>query len=436
MPTTRFLLLLLLLGNLFMAYRPLQAQHLYFLMAHSEDLINDGHPDYKTTFPQNDSTKLAILFKYTADSLQVVDTVNFDWKRNSKIKELRHFDDFRFFFMEEEENFDAAEYWAAGDKFFERQHFISTIDYSSDTLIIRKANRDSLLLDFVRINGPAFIQNGYPGYIFSVDPVSNLHSDKKIINKNLHVSGISIKNYLDSIYISTEAGYFLRIRYGLPYNKQGKLVQGFDRTKVNEWLEVLIHPPYNERDGKYYKSFSYLVKKPDFRYLIGHKEKFGGGTDSLTTYYTYNKTQAAWDSITIPYRIAGMNTYGDCLAYGALIRHKRKGANEKLDMRYTTKFGAPMDNGSYLLGKFYIYNVCTNQFSVFASNEIDTELLLLHDGWVYLRQFDTLKRVKLSNLKADLDESKMELLFKDLDIVPNIHHMFITPKALYHHPKP
>ena len=112
------------------------------------------------------------------------------------------------------------------------------------------------------------------------------------------------------------------------------------------------------------------------------------------------------------------------------------GANEKLDMRYTTKFGAPMDNGSYLLGKFYIYNVCTNQFSVFASNEIDTELLLLHDGWVYLRQFDTLKRVKLTNLKADLDESKMELLFKDLDIVPNIHHMFITPKALYHHPKP
>ncbi len=250
MPTTRFLLLLLLLGNLFMAYRPLQAQHLYFLMAHSEDLINDGHPDYKTTFPQNDSTKLAILFKYTADSLQVVDTVNFDWKRNSKIKELRHFDDFRFFFMEEEENFDAAEYWAAGDKFFERRVFISILDYSSDTLIIRKAYQDSLLNGFDRLRGYSYLQNKNIGLTFSSDRENNTDYARNIIDENLFVISLREENFLDSTYNESEAGYFIRKNSGWPFNKKGKLVQGYERGK--EWEEVFIHPPNNEKDGKYY----------------------------------------------------------------------------------------------------------------------------------------------------------------------------------------
>lgn len=132
-----------------------------------------------------------------------------------------------------------------------------------------------------------------------------------------------------------------------------------------------------------------------------------------------------------------MNTYGACLTYGTLIRHTRVGvANQNLDTRYTTQYGTPMDNGGYLLGKFYLYDVCTNQFTIYSSKEIDTELLLLHDGWVYLRQFDTLKRIELSNLKTDVDASKMEVLYRRPDIVPNIHHMFITSKALHYHPKP
>ncbi len=271
MPTTRFIFLLLL-GNLFIAYRPLQAQHLYLLMAHSEDLINAGHPDYKTTFPKNDSAKLAILFKYASDSLEVVDTVNFDWKRNSKIKELRHFDDYRFFFMEEEGNFDAAEYRAGGNEFFERSVFISILDYSSDTLIIRKAYQDSLLDGFDPLKGMSYIQNSNLVYTFSFARERRNNYARNTIDKNLFVSSLKVENFMDSTYCKSESGYFIRETSGAPYNKLGKLVKGFDRTKVNEWQEVLIHPPYNEKDGKYFRALTYIVKTPDFNYFLGIKK--------------------------------------------------------------------------------------------------------------------------------------------------------------------
>ncbi|MCB9247048.1 MAG: hypothetical protein H6613_00055 [Ignavibacteriales bacterium] len=74
--------------------------------------------------------------------------------------------------------------------------------------------------------------------------------------------------------------------------------------------------------------------------------------------------------------------------------------------------------------EWQLWNLHTNDFNIYAFDDLDTELLSIHDDWVYFRVFDELRRIALPDLESPEYQQKSELLFQDRDIVPNIHHVF------------
>ena len=78
--------------------------------------------------------------------------------------------------------------------------------------------------------------------------------------------------------------------------------------------------------------------------------------------------------------------------------------------------------------EWQLWNLHTNDFNIYAFDDLDTELLSIHDDWVYFRVFDELRRIALPDLESPEYQQKSELLYQDRDIVPNIHHIFWAPE--------
>jgi hypothetical protein len=56
-------------------------------------------------------------------------------------------------------------------------------------------------------------------------------------------------------------------------------------------------------------------------------------------------------------------------------------------------------------------------------------LLQIENDWIYYREFDEIHRIRLNNSKLDYDIKTDELLCKDKDIIPNVHHIFWAKKS-------
>ena len=400
---------------------------LYLLMASSEDLITHWNSDQLNPL-ESDTTKPSILFVLENKKLKTIDTINFNQRINTKMLECRHFEEFKFFYIRERDNHAKALKGSEWQLSFEDLNYVSVLDYSGDEIVVRKAIADSIANFCWLFKGGAYLQENQLAYTFS-ECENQLPYNRNLINKYLQIDEIMEKTFFNGGYERTESSYFYRNQMGYPFDKEGNLVRVFIRDSDVGRIAAFQFP--YKVNSKIYSNIKFLLKSPLDEKEILFKELYSGASDSITTYYIYDKSLKQLDSISTAYKMFGMNLYQNKIGYGTLSLNPGYSKQPERDMpspsRYSKKFGF-VPNLQYNTGKFYIWNLHTNDFNIYAFDDLDTELLSIHEDWVYFRVFDELRRIALPDLESPEYQQKSELLYQDRDIVPNIHHVFWAPE--------
>lgn len=404
----------------------------YLLMASSDDHISHWHSE-DLNLETADTTRPSILYLLERGELKSIDTINFNQRIGSIMPECRHFEGFKFFYIREKGLKGKSISDNSGTYYFSfnEGNYVSVLDYSGDTIILRKANADSISLGCELINGHSFInmsKNLVNSFSMCDDQIIY---EKNIINKYLKVDKIPEKVFYDGLYSISESSLFGRTLGGFPFNKKGELVLSFDgNIDIELWKKVYFQFPY-KINSKKYANVNYLLKTPSCNKEVLYKRLYSGATDSITAYYIYDKNTKHLDSMNTHFKILGMNLYKDSIGFGMLLNNASYKLNAMSEMpsvsRYSNKYGI-IPNLQYFTGKFFIWNLDRNDFKVYEMGDLDTELLSIHEDWVYFRIFDEIRKIKLSDLDSRDYKQKTELLLKDRIRVPNIHHVFWAPE--------
>jgi|GEM_PF-4472717 len=407
-------------------------EKLYLLLTSSKDHISSWESD-EVNKVESDSTIPSILFLLENQNLKLIDTINFYPKIGSIMPECRHFEKFGFFYIRENR---IKGSWVSdkSGKYYdlnEYEDLISILDYSTDTIYIRKAVADSILSGCFNLHGASYYKwDGTLQYTFSQCDNQKIYN-RNVINKDLLIEEIQEQTFLNGLYCLSEASFFFRHQGGYPFNRNGNLVMSFNgENDIKDWRKIDFQFPYAV-DVEKYSCIVHLLKYPTFNKEVFFKRLYDGSTDSIITYYIYDRLTAELDSISTTFYIYSMNIYNDIVGYGTLALNPSFNRNLQKDLpnnsRYNKKYGVT-PNLQFHTGSFYLWNLQTNDFTVFSFNDIDTELLSIHDDWVYFRLFDEIRRIRLDDLYLTDYQKNTELLYKDKDRVPHIHHVFWAPE--------
>ena len=409
-------------------------EQMYLLMASSQDYSpfqssTDRYPN------RINNTLPSVLYMLQLGNLESVDTINFNYKEKTLMNECRHFEKFKFFYISEKV---VKGNWlqdSSVDSFYASSYidnYVSILDYSGDKIVLRKANADTIANGCDLLRGRSYIQNNELYYSFSQ---CNYQPDyyRNLINKYLQIIELTEDVYLKNSYQLAEPSIFYRMgtSAGFPFNKKGELVLNINANlDLQMWNKVDFQFPYKV-DSKRYSNIRYLLKIPSCNKAVFYKSARNSHTDSLTTYYIYNTVKKSLDSIGTNYRILGMDLYKNHISYGILTLHPSFMRNKPKDIppttRYSNKYGF-IPNLQFNTGKFFIWDLERNDFKVYVMGDLDTELLSIHEDWVYFRIFDEIRKIKLSDLDSRDYKQKTELLLKDKIRVPNIHQVFWAPE--------
>ncbi len=427
------ILISILLLNVILLNGQSKIERLYLLMASSKDHLSQW--DSETLNPETtDTTRPSVLYLFDRGGIKSIDTINFNHKMGSIMSEFSHFDEFKFLYIREQ---GLKGKWISdksGTYYFSinEGNYVSILDYSGDAIVMRKANADSISLGCDLRSGRRFIRNGNLYLSFSKCE-NQIPYNLNIINKNLEIEELGEQTFTFDSYCRAEASPFSRMgsNGGFPFNKIGELVLSFsENIDLDLWKKVYFQYPYKV-DAKKYSNINFLMKTPACNKEVLYKRLYSGATDSIAAYYIYDKNTKRLDSMSTHFNILGMNLYKDYFGFGTLILNPTYSKNKTKDMptvsRYSNKYG-PIPNLQYNTGKFFIWDLNKNDFKTYSFDDIDTELLSIHEDWVYFRIYDEIRRIKLSDLNAKNYKQKTELLYKDKERVPHIHHVFWAPE--------
>lgn len=416
--------------------------YLYLLMCASNDNYSQqrlNNQIYDEDYLNSDTSFLSILWRKEKDKLVIVDTLNFDWKRNNEVSLCRHFDEFQWIIIGEEAKETAKKYSLNEDyigPFIDKSYY-SALDYSDGKLVLRKMDRS--------LFKPMFSYSGY-GNCFLVDSefyyeYTQDDNDKDYGNYAINrffdkVMEVEEKTYRDERYLKYESGLYYRNQGGFPISSNGDLVFNFERGKPhNEWTKVNIDVPNKRCNNDKYFSFGFNYYTPDGRYWIGSriadKPDFYNSTKLK---YIYDRKENSWDSITLPVVCTNINVYQDEYMYGTARNENFKNYYDSVQIlmqgkikKYTTRYGN-YPNLSIYTGKFFIYHIPSKKFIEYKAKDQDCELIQIVDDWIYYRVYDELRRMKLNTDQVDFEYNTDELIYKDKDIIPNVHHIFWAKK--------
>ncbi|MCR9134187.1 MAG: hypothetical protein NXI08_16595 [bacterium] len=398
-----------------------QNAEMYFIVSSSKDLVTNTK--FKNYLSTQDSTKITLLCRLNKDNiLEVVDTLNYAYNKKTFIEVIRHFEEYGVVFIRELENF--YPFIEDNPKSISLNRYFTVIDYSSGEIKIRKARFDSLSNQNCQLlNGNAYDDDHSLLYTFSFCK-EQIPYERNVIDKFLNVHELKESIFLKRSYAGGSSGFFYRNNSGIPFidgNLSSTYYKGSEKRHIN-----IFQFGRGSFDDEKYSGIEFLLRSPNHSYEIFFKRQFGGARDSLCTYYLYEKRKQIVDSVIMTESIMGMNIYDDKFGYGTLgVNGKYNPPNDTSDLksRYTEVFGLQPDL-RYQTGKFFIWDLEENRLKVFDFSDLDVELLSIFDDWVYYRHFDEIRRFEIGVMRTDTNDFKPELVFKDVDKVPNVHHVF------------
>lgn len=417
---------------------------LYMVMCASRD-VRTQYPYYIRSENGVDSIILNLLWRVESDSLKLVDTLNYNCHLNSETHLFRHFDEYHWFFIREQEYRTEADIRNLSRQFDEAPKeglFFSVLDYSGDELILRKV--DSKYLKPFGANwshNNAFYFNGNLYYDYSGN-LSSKYFGNFITNRKFDNSHrIEEEVFLNKYYCKSESGILFRGgNYGYPFGKDGKLKFSWEKAPFDEWSDASFQIPTSVEDGIQYANFQIKYTSPKSAYLIGQKYDFEGNADRSNLHYILTKTTSVWDSIYLPKYCREFNVYGDELLYGTGINEACMGQNdrcftdsiEQFKILYPDKYSERYGFHPFvprMYGSIWMYHIPSKRYVEYRAEDRDIEFIQIIDGWIYYRVYDELRRMRLNMAGSYFDKDTIEVLVKDKYVVPHVHHVFFAPRV-------
>ena len=85
-----------------------------------------------------------------------------------------------------------------------------------------------------------------------------------------------------------------------------------------------------------------------------------------------------------------------------------------------------MDDGWFRDNSLFLYHIPTKKMIEWKSKNGDSEIIQIIDGYIYYRVFDELRKVKLDEKILNIAWSTDELIIKNTDVIPYVHHIFFS----------
>ncbi len=436
--TLSFIIVSFLVGSVFGQNAEMS---LYFISSNSKDAVTLKYSRYESTW---DDTRILYncLWKLDNDTLALIDTLNYNPKINTHLDKLIHQQEEGWFLIHERDRRDWRYYESHyGSEYNKLLDYFSILSYSGDdSLELKKMNSKNIPFDFDELIGSSFKINGHIIYRVGIDKEKVKYF--YYLNKNGEITQRYRPWDINELFVKTEASAlertYQRTRY--PGGKDGKLKSGHTED-FESYQDADFQGPYifKDKNNHKYRGFSLNYQTSDSKYLIGNKDfKEVEKKDSIITYWVLDKINEKWDTFCLHHFYPNFNVYIEEYIYGtgmnflsylndtdSIIHLLEQNTNY-----YSDSLGLiPMIQT--LTGKFFIYHLPTKTFCEFVGSTIDTEVIQIIDDWIYYREYDEIRRMKLDQVIHKFDPGTIELVVKDKYKVPLIHHLFFSKaKAL------
>ena len=406
----------------------------YFITTSGED-SRTQFPYYPRQNYGSDSILLSCLYKLDLDTLILVDTLNYDPKSFNRVSYMRHFDAHKWILWHEKMTENNKEKYYIENEQFPSQ-YISVLDYSSDSIVIRRVDTDSVAPSGESWSLNQTYLNGSELYFdFSADLSKNNYGSYAL-EKNLdNFIAISEDMFLERGYSKYESGPFYRKFRGFPFSPSDhKLKYSYYKLPPKLWPDASVQLPYDSLNGVIFSNFKIFYDTPDSQFMIGSRYEYSGRKDSSGLIFVYNKSLSKWDTILLPLYVSTFNVYNEKLVYGTAFEECYFPKCNRIDSilsfrksnasKYSEKFGFTPSVAN-LTGVVFFLDLPSLSFTEITLSDIDSELLLIQDNFLYYRVYDKIYKSYIDIKNPTIDESTSELLVQDREVVPNIHHMFL-----------
>ncbi|MBK7008563.1 MAG: hypothetical protein IPH94_02695 [Saprospiraceae bacterium] len=410
----------------------------YLIMSHSNDI--NTHKHIKSSYKASDTSFVSLLLSFDKGKINVIDTLNYDIRMNNMVSSVTHYDEFCFFTIgegEKDNSKNITELLTRGENYMFRS-FFNILDYSSGNIIKRKAEVDSLPIP----HGTSGDEMGYiidGNFMFVCKPNKDLSNGKSFYNLTDKYSKIvrplTDKEWMQNYYIKSHAGYIPNWYYNFVCDTLGNILhRNSSEDNPYKWEIFNFDYPRVKSEAKAVSGLNILYNTNKSKFLIGFKQVRSEYQKKglVSPIYKKDKQTSQWTELKNLPSIQ-FSVYKDEYLYGTIMDHKNihgealEDTIAKYEMRnpkkYSTKY-ATTPNTTFMTGKFFIYHVPTQRVIEYKGQDIDTELLFIKDDWVYYRDFDKIKRIKLDISTFSLNSKSDKTLCQDREMIPNVHHIF------------
>ena len=366
------------------------------------------------------------LYKLEKGQLKLIDTLNaFD---DQLVDKLVQFPDQKLIYIAERD--------FALDTLL--NYSFSFLDYSTDKLILRRyyTGWDTLWRDNYSYAGFAIDRNGKLIVNDRIDFDSKNNGLKqygidKFFNKYI-IKNSDFKNLVNFGYSGFKWGFSFFVRYS---------EDDFSEYKAGWYFKELTLPnaPQIPDSIKDFDIKSYAVVFSNKKYWLLHgPTEFKYTPDTTTKVFIYDKDKNLWDTIRVP-GVNGACSIEDDWLFGIekrrdtcdFIRSSDYCFNQywserkMLEKKYNMHNGRP-DSFRKFPGILYIYHIPTKNLITWQARDRDSEIIQIIDGYIYYRVFDELRKVKLDEKILNIAWSTDELIVKNRDVIPYVHHIFFS----------
>ncbi len=428
-----------------------QEDRLYLHLITSYKYREFGVGDIRPGYLEGDSPE--ILWRVEDHKIQMLDTLSVATHLNMRLQEITDLAAQKWLFFRED--------LKKGGNWDDR-YVQSILDYKGDSLVLRR-----LFSSYSEFRGHSLRvaeiigENNdivWSGYNCIDDKTDNLGFNRYF--KKLEVSEDDFQYmtlYGTSLFIYPFFPYgsyifdkngILRIFYGMRCGR---------KRKREEYLKTNLQVPEDMRTDS--AALLININVPESDYIVTtletnyteyiseakkkeHEEKFKNAV------WVKHKQTGAFEMLDVPVNWRHMAGYKNWL-YGTVHDTKwlenyqyygddKKGHSRQWEFfkmqgidtsRYNCKSWEipPLFMGA--TGELFLYYIPTRKKIHWATGDLDSEFIKLEDGWIYYRVFDELRRVPLDEDRLEVVWEKEELLAKDKNIIPYVHHIFWHKKS-------
>jgi hypothetical protein len=380
-----------------------------------------------------------ILWRLEKDKLSIVDTLNWNFNISSYLHDLHHFPFQKWMLFEEGYTLNKQNLLRF-NRVSQFPKCVSILDYSGDTLVLRKADED--LLPFIvssrRVSGMLnTIRYGILVYYETV--ASKPVYQRFAIDKYWNRYQLDVEDFQHIIdYGNTRPDWHGGYALSYTFKGNGKLRIGLrlDSNDISNNPLALLQVP--DRLKLERARLVIVISKPDFHYLVTRPEFYDQSkNDSLgNQIWIFDQQIKKWEIVNLPGDFSLIANYNEWLYGTRKDRYDIKAAKDSFNIweveyqyRYSGKYGeAPPLYAGYT-GILYLYHIPSKKLITWDTKDRDSELLTIKDGWIYYRVFDELRRVPLDEVALYIRWREEEVLVKDCDVIPHVHEIFWAKKS-------